>query len=465
MESLNGGSAVRLHPLVWDFSQRLLATKKQRALKREAATRVKMAYGDPLRLESEYLARSIHQVIDDVEVAIGWCGGAGRALSELELLGELLGEEKRLSDSGLGDPDQELAREIRGVEAPRSLLQQLHYHAVIKGRGGLAAKFLDAGQRRGVAFFKVRGMCPTRECLPEGDPGESCEVRAVGTSEDGRRALSVTWDNKLVLWDAEKIQSVWIVGPRNRCWIAAATMSADGKRAVTGSRDANLVLWDMDRGTPLRIFKGHRGVVSAVDFSRDGRRVLSGSWDGRIILWDVESGRPQRMIEGRSGVVNAVSLSADGRRILSGCSDNTLTLWDIDSGRAIQSFGGHSDEVTAVCLSADGRGGLSGSEDGTVILWEFQHARAIRTLVGHTDGVRGVRLTDDRRRAVSVSRDGRIILWDLNAGIPSSCLQLQDPLLCVSLAGNRTILGDATGVVYFLEIIGNYGTRSSRLAN
>ena len=59
-------------------------------------------------------------------------------------------------------------------------------------------------------------------------------------------------------------------------------------------------LWDVDKGTEVRRFLGHLGVIYGVDFSPDGRYILSGGADGTARLWDVQTGAEVRRFIGHS---------------------------------------------------------------------------------------------------------------------------------------------------------------------
>jgi WD40 repeat protein len=64
----------------------------------------------------------------------------------------------------------------------------------------------------------------------------------------------------------------------------------DGRRAVTGSWDKTLSIWNMQKGTlwgkPLQ---GHQGGVLSVAVSPNDKRIASGGQDNTVIIWDVGS--------------------------------------------------------------------------------------------------------------------------------------------------------------------------------
>ncbi|MBT9310638.1 NB-ARC domain-containing protein [Leptothoe kymatousa] len=164
--------------------------------------------------------------------------------------------------------------------------------------------------------------------------------------------------------------------------VMSVALSEDGRHALSGSYDKTMKLWDVTTGEALRTFEGHSGGVRSVALSEDGRHALSGSEDKTMKLWDVTTGEALRTFEGHSGWVRSVALSEDGRHALSGSSDNTMKLWDVTTGEALRTFEGHSGWVGSVALSEDGRHALSGSSDNTIKLWDLTTDNCLATFCG-----------------------------------------------------------------------------------
>jgi transcription initiation factor TFIID subunit 5 len=107
-------------------------------------------------------------------------------------------------------------------------------------------------------------------------------------------------------------------------------------------------LWDVQRGTSVRVFIGHQGIVSTLAFSPDGRYLatagesiskplrtllnvpLSGE-DLAINLWDLGSGRRVKKMTGHTASVYSLAFSAESSVLVSGGADWTVRCWDVKS--------------------------------------------------------------------------------------------------------------------------------------
>ncbi len=145
-----------------------------------------------------------------------------------------------------------------------------------------------------------------------------------------------------------------------------AVVSPDGRRILSGSNDQTMILWNRETGQPIRRFKAHTDRVNAVAISPDGRRALSGGADKVVRLWDLESGDPIHEFRGHTEWVFSVAFSPDGRRAYStsgGSSDNgwrdgtdsAIRVWDVETARQVGKLEGHKGIVWRVAISPDGR--------------------------------------------------------------------------------------------------------------
>ncbi len=66
-------------------------------------------------------------------------------------------------------------------------------------------------------------------------------------------------------------------------------MTADGRRAVAVSWDDTLRVWDLDSGRELHTLHSQAEEVSAMAVTEDGQRAVAGAQDGTLKVWDLEN--------------------------------------------------------------------------------------------------------------------------------------------------------------------------------
>ena len=64
--------------------------------------------------------------------------------------------------------------------------------------------------------------------------------------------------------------------------------SPSGKLLASGSQDRTIRLWEPVTGKLIRVFEGHRDLVTRVAFLPDGKSIASASGDRSIRLWDIK---------------------------------------------------------------------------------------------------------------------------------------------------------------------------------
>ncbi|MGB4651603.1 NB-ARC domain-containing protein [Methanothrix sp.] len=245
--------------------------------------------------------------------------------------------------------------------------------------------------------------------------GHTGGVWAVGISQNSKKAISVSEDHTLRIWDLQKGQETKIQRVPAGV-VGAVAISQDGRRAVLGYGDDNLKIWDLEKGQEIKTLRGHTNWIEAVAISQDGGKAISGSRDNTLKIWDMEKGQEIKTLTGHTGAVLTVAISQDGGKVISGSRDNTLKIWDMERGQEIETLTGHTGVVRAVAISQDGRCAISGSDDNTLKVWDMEKGQEIKTLNGHTGAVWIMAISQDGRRAISESSDNILKLWDLDRG-------------------------------------------------
>jgi transcription initiation factor TFIID subunit 5 len=176
---------------------------------------------------------------------------------------------------------------------------------------------------------------------------------------------------------------------------------------TTASRDRTARLWSTDRTSTLRIYAGHSSDVDVstrkcprlsethskqcVRFHPNSLYIATGSSDWTARLWDVQRGTSVRVFIGHQGIVSTLAFSPDGRylattgnpipttleNLLNGSplgEDLSINLWDLGSGRRIKKMTGHTASVYSLAFSAESSVLVSGGADWTVRCWDFKGA-------------------------------------------------------------------------------------------
>jgi WD40 repeat protein len=336
-------------------------------------------------------------------------------------------------------------------------------------------------------------------------------VKTVAVTSDGHYAVSAgMWDGALRVWDLgisqENLDSSQeiITFHRHHAEITAMAVSPDGRKAISGSEDESLLVWDLESGRILFWFPYHEDLVTAVAVMPDSSMAVSASWDDTVMVWDLENGHkisthtlnslsvtklaltPDgcRAICGVDGAIylldlesgkwffridddddfadlhiTSLTVTPDGRRVVSGCSEYQeciLKVWDLESGQGLITCKDHAGLVSAVGVTPDGRKAVSASEDYTLKVWDLESGQECLTFRDHTGPVSAVVVMPDGRMVISGSDDMTLKIWDLENGSIETEFYCDMPIKACGYSHqcNCIIIGDSTGKVYMLRFEG-----------
>lgn len=205
--------------------------------------------------------------------------------------------------------------------------------------------------------------------------GHAGPVTGLEFTPDGTRALSVSVDGTLILWDVSARRIIHrFDGHGEGLWSLA--ISPDGRTALSDSGDSSMILWDLAAGTELRSFVRSDAPAdpgsSGMAFLPHGSTAISCEQDGLLIEWNLETGREVRRLGEHASLRTRIAITPDGRLALTSGMDGGLMLWDLATGDLIRRSEGHG-IVFDLALSPDGRTALVGSSDGTIVHWQLSN--------------------------------------------------------------------------------------------
>lgn len=270
--------------------------------------------------------------------------------------------------------------------------------------------------------------------------GHQDAVLCIAVSPDGRHLLSGSADRSLMLWDVGTGKLIRHMAGRTstlttaqepvapchyaKVWDLAFT--PDGQRAISVSLDQHLLIWDLRNGQVIDDFVPNHQGLNAVAVSADGRSLLIGTHGGAVIHWPLIAGQGKPLtLPAHQARVTAVDFRADSQIGFSASADGTVRIWNLQSGAALRQLHDyHPTAAVSVALSPDGLLGATAMFDGDIWLWDYATGRTLRKLRGHTEmPFAGLLFTPDNRRLVSGSgdvfghaKDTTVRVWDVASG-------------------------------------------------
>eukprot|EP00759_Apiculatamorpha_spiralis_P005376 PhF_6_TR1323/c0_g1_i1/m.2365 len=286
----------------------------------------------------------------------------------------------------------------------------------------------------------------TDQCIQVWDIARGVEVKKIQTSSNKDSACAIiSADNKHFITASckDKCIRVWDLS----CGVKSKTIDVGHPcMGVALSRNSTFLasggdnfvrIWDFNRGSLIKIMKGHLGCVTTVAISPDNTFVVSGSADKSIRLWDVNRGVEVKKLEGHMRDVRSVTISADNKMLVSGSEDSSVILWDIKLGAQLKVVGNHSNTVSSVAISSVFV--VSGGWDNTVRVWDLATGNLVHLLEGHQFWVKKVAITSNNKHVVSVDDAHSVRLWDIFQSLQVKKTEWHThPVVCVAISRDGT---------------------------
>jgi WD40 repeat protein/serine/threonine protein kinase len=240
--------------------------------------------------------------------------------------------------------------------------------------------------------------------------------------------LELSDDGRVVLWNDNRVEGVWLwnpgtgqtpraITPHPDAVVHTASLSGDGTLAMLAEADGAASLWVTSTGRHIRTIEAIPGGarLAHVLMDPEGRLVIAHDVQrAQIRMWDVRTGRFVRVVD---GCTDLRSMSPNGRLLL-GAGPTGSQLWQVETGRPRPVDIPLGNGLDQPRIDNAGRVAVAASDDGIVRIWQLAPFRCLVTLVGADP-------TGDTR-PVAMSGDGQLVAtggW----GAEGFLLQVSDP--------------------------------------
>ncbi|GMH77398.1 hypothetical protein TrST_g9186 [Triparma strigata] len=227
------------------------------------------------------------------------------------------------------------------------------------------------------------------------------QVEDVVISADGKTALSVANDDKVILWDLTQ-EANGVEG--SDCFVKdfntgnrghSIALSKDTMKFYTGVGNGILQEWLTDDNSKIEFHdkaikkaQAHMGWIMAIRLTSDEKTMVTGGFPDEAKIWNTES-RELVFSLGRGtdpegnqiknhhlGPVMDLEITPDDKKVATCSEDSTIKVWEVSTGVLLATLEGHEGKVTSISIRSGGDYLASGSEDKTWKLWTLDNAES-----------------------------------------------------------------------------------------
>jgi WD40 repeat protein len=202
-------------------------------------------------------------------------------------------------------------------------------------------------------------------------------VSSAAMSADGRIVVVGTARGNTNTIDTRT--RAFIGGAKGLDPVRAVGLSQDGKRAVLATSRG---LTTVEEPAYLNTVVAIAGAADSIAFSPRGNLLAAAGADGRIRVWDLRQHAKPYVLRGHTGAVNSVAFSPDGRLLVTASDDGTARVWEwrLAAHQPVTLLG-HRGPTTSASFSPDGRFVATAGADGTTRLHSCEPCGSLAQLV------------------------------------------------------------------------------------
>jgi len=283
--------------------------------------------------------------------------------------------------------------------------------------------------------------------------GHTHGVGGVAFFNDGRRAVTSSWDKTLRIWDVQEGTLLGEPLQGHRGSVYSVAVSLDDKLIASGGQDNTVIIWDVERKQMEFKLVKHTRSVNCVCFSPDGKRLASGSTDETAVIWDTKTGAVlttlviEGLVEGFWNAVFSVAFSPDGLKLACVTWDGIIRVCHTDNAKLLLKFKAHEYVVRSIVWSPDAQQLISASYDKTVKFWNSSTGHQIgQPCTGHTSRIRSLAIASDGSFIATASSDKTVRLWSTKTHQQmGQALEHSNAVQCVAISSDGALLASGAG--------------------
>ena len=250
---------------------------------------------------------------------------------------------------------------------------------------------------------------------------------------------SLAADRTLRVWDLEN-------GLNTRVLVYEDDLSALSKLRLDDP-----MLADLDPDPEIDVTKHRIGRDTRFAISPDGSLLVLGT-QGSICAWNLESGEV-RYAEFGDLSVEALAFGGASTKVIAGSHLGTLLVWDLR--QEAEFLRGHRGRILDICVAEDGKTATTAARDDTFRIWDLESFEEIAQFTGPVGKADAVAIAPANTIAYSIYGD-TLVAHDLRrlATIGSLSFDHQITSIAVTPQGHRVAIGDQSGRVHFVSLVG-----------